>query len=214
MYLTEMNEKIRKVQFQNKPTVGRVRESGVAENKIKKERKTISRIQASEKEIEKLEAEVMFCLIKNPSFINEFKTELTHIDFCDEFFEKSFWKIQHEPLSSLMDIFYSISALATQKNPPLKNHLVYNDQNKKEMSKNLLLNRITTLNLAKNRLESLKDLKIKIKTQESDSPHESESFEAIQSEYHRAISGSQFVEDSIMKEREFDKESLDIFKKK
>ena len=156
----------------------------------------------------------MFCLIKNPSFINEFKTELTDIDFCDEFFEKSFWKIQHEPLSSLMDIFYSISALATQKNPSLKNHLVYNDQNKKEMSKNLLLNRITTLNLAKNRLESLKDLKIKIKTQESDSPNQSESFKAIQSEYHRAISGSQFVEDSIMKEREFDKESLEIFKKK
>ena len=36
------------------------------------------------------------------------------------------------------------------------------------MSKNLLLSRITTLNLAKNRLESLKDLKIKIKTQVSD----------------------------------------------
>ena len=64
------------------------------------------------------------------------------------------------------DIFNSISTLATQKNPPLKNHLIYNDQNKKEMSKNLLLNRITTLNFAKNRLESLKDLKIKIKTQE------------------------------------------------
>ena len=81
------------------------------------------------------------------------------------------------------------------------------------MSKNLLLNRITTLNLAKNRLESLKDLKIKIKTQESDSPNQSESFKAIQSEYHRAISGSQFVEDSIMKEREFDGKSLDVYKK-
>ena len=75
------------------------------------------------------------------------------------------------------------------------------------------MNRITTLNLAKNRLESLKDLKIKIKTQESDSSNQSESFEKIQSEYHRAIGGSQFVEDSILREREFDKESLDIFKK-
>ena len=155
----------------------------------------------------------MFCLIKNPAFINEFKAELTDIEFSDEFFEKSFWKIQHEPVSNLTDIFYSISVLAIQKNPPLKNHLVYNDQNKKEMSKNLLLSRITTLNLAKNRLESLKDLKIKIKTQESDLDNQRRLFETIQSEYHRAISGSQFVEDSIMKEREFDKESLDIFKK-
>ena len=81
------------------------------------------------------------------------------------------------------------------------------------MSRNLLMNRISTLNLAKNRLESLKDLKIKIKTQESDSSYKSESLEKIQSEYHRAIGGSQFVEDSILREREFDKGSLDIFKK-
>ena len=82
------------------------------------------------------------------------------------------------------------------------------------MSRNLLLNRITTLNLAKSRLESLKDLKIKIKTQEADSSQLGESFETIQSEYNRAISGSQFVEDSISKEREFNKGNLDIFKKK
>ena len=81
------------------------------------------------------------------------------------------------------------------------------------MSKNLLMNRISTLNLAKNRLESLKDLKIRIKTQEPDSPHQNESLEKIQREYHRAIGGSQFVEDSILREREFDKGSLDIFKK-
>ena len=74
------------------------------------------------------------------------------------------------------------------------------------------MNRITTLNLAKNRLESLKDLKIKIKTQESDSSYQNESLEKIQREYHRAIGGSQFVEDSILREREFDKGSLDIFK--
>ena len=37
------------------------------------------------------------------------------------------------------------------------------------MSRNLLLDKITTLNLANSRLQSLKDLKIKIKTQESDS---------------------------------------------
>ena len=86
-------------------------------------------------------------------------------------------------------------------------------ENKEEMSRNLLLNRINTLNLAKSRLESLKDLKIKIKTQESDSLQSSESFEIIQSEYRRAISGSQFVEDSILREREFGKENLDVFKK-
>ena len=156
----------------------------------------------------------MFCLIKNPIFINEFKTKLTELDFRDKFFQKSFWKIQHEPRSSSSEVFNSVSALAMQKNPPLKNHLVYNDKNKEEMSRNLLRNRITTLNLAKSRLESLKDLKIKIKTQEIDSSQPGESFETIQREYNRAISGSQFVEDSISKEREFDKGNLDIFKKK
>ena len=155
----------------------------------------------------------MFCLIKNPSFIRDFKAQLTDIDFSDEFFQKSFWQIRHEQLSNSSDIFNLISDQATQKNPPLKNHLIYNDQNKEEMSRNLLLNRITTLNLAKNRLESLKDLKIKIKTQRSDSQNKGESFEMIQSEYLRAMSGSEFVEDSILRERKFDKESLDVFKK-
>ena len=70
-----------------------------------------------------------------------------------------------------------------------------------------------TLNLAKNRLESLKDLKIKIKTQRSDSQNKGESFEIIQSEYRRAMGGSEFVEDSILSERKFDTESLDVFKK-
>ena len=60
----------------------------------------------------------------------------------------------------------------------------------------------------------MKDLKIKIKTQESDSLKLGESFEKIQSEYQKAIGGSQLVEESILREREFDKESLDIFKKK
>ena len=156
----------------------------------------------------------MFCLIKNPTFIEEFKEKLTDLDFSNEFFKKSFWKIQHEPLSKKTEIFFSISSQATQKNPTLKNHLIYNDQKKEEMSRNLLMNRITALNLAKNRLESLKDLKIKIKTQKSDSLNQGESFELIQSEYRRAIGGSKFVEDSILREREFDKESLDVFKKK
>ena len=175
--------------------------------------KTISRIQASEQEIEKLEAEIMFCLIKNPTFIKDFKEKLTDLDFSDEFFKKSFWKIQHETFSKTTELFNSISSQATKKNPTLKNHIIYNDQKKEEMSKNLLMNRVTTLNLAKNRLESLKDLKIKIKNQESDSPYQSDSLEKIQIEYHRAIGGSQFIEDSIQREREFDKGSLDIFKK-
>ena len=59
----------------------------------------------------------------------------------------------------------------------------------------------------------MKDLKIKIKTQKPDSQNQRESFGTIQRDYHRAIGGSKFVEDSILKEREFDKKSLDIFKK-
>ena len=53
----------------------------------------MSRVQASEKEIEMLEAEIMFCLIKNPTFIKDFKETLTDLDFSDEFFQKSLWKI-------------------------------------------------------------------------------------------------------------------------
>ncbi len=213
MFLFEINDRIRKLQFQNKTDINQTLGLKDAKNKIKPRTQTISRIQAAEKEISKLEAEIMFCLIKNPSFIEDFKAHLTDIDFSDEFFQKSFWQIRHQQLSNSSDIFNLISDQATQKNPPLKNHLIYNDQNKKEMSRNLLLNRITTLNLAKNRLESLKDLKIKIKTQRSDSQNKGESFEMIQSEYLRAMGGSEFVEDSILKERKFDTESLDVFKK-
>ena len=213
MFLTEINDNIKKLQFQNKRNINQSREPRNSENKNKTKSETISRIKVAEKEINKLEAEIMFCLIKNPIFIKDLKTQLTNIDFSDEFFLKSIWKIQHEKPSNSTDIFNSISDQAIQKNPPLENHLIYNDPNKEEMSRNLLLNRITTLNLAKNRLESLKDLKIKIKTQESDSFNQGESFEIIQSEYYRAKGGSEFVEDSILREREFDKESLDIFKK-
>ena len=213
MFLAEMNDKIRKTQYPSQTDTKRSSSPMLGNNKIKIKKKTMSRVQASEKEIEMLEAEIMFCLIKNPTFIKDFKETLTDLDFSDEFFQKSLWKIQHEPFSKTTEICISISSQATKKNPTLKNHLIYNDQKKQEMSRNLLINRITTLNLAKNRLESLKDLKIKIKTQESDSPYQNESLEKIQSEYHRAIGGSQFVEDSILREREFDKGSLDIFKK-
>ncbi len=214
MFLAEVDNKIRKVQFQSRININQSKGPPIAKNKFKGKRKTVSPIQASETEIEKLEAEIMFCLIKNPILIKDFRAQLTDLDFSDAFFQKSFWKIQHESLPNSADIFNSISAQAIQKNPPLKNHLIYNDKNKVEMSRNLLLNRITTLNIAKNRLESLKDLKIKIKTQESDSLKLGESFEKIQSEYQKAIGGSQLVEESILREREFDKESLDIFKKK
>ena len=214
MFLAEVDNKIRKIQFQSRINTNQSKGPPIAQNKNKSQRKTVSPIQASENEIEKLEAEIMFCLIKNPILIKNFRAQLTDLDFGDAFFQKSFWKIQHESLPNSTDIFNSISAQAIQKNPPLKNHLIYNDKNKVEMSRNLLLNRITTLNIAKNRLESLKDLKIKIKTQESDSPKMGESFERIQSEYQKAIGGSQLVEESILREREFDKESLDIFKKK
>ena len=213
MFLAEMNDKIRKTQYPSQTDTKRSSSPMLGDNKINIKKKTMSRVQASEKEIEMLEAEIMFCLIKNPTFIKDFKETLTDLDFSDEFFQKSLWKIQHEPFSKTTEICISISSQATKKNPTLKNHLIYNDQKKQEMSRNLLINRITTLNLAKNRLESLKDLKIKIKTLESDSPYQNESLEKIQREYHRAIGGSQFVEDSILREREFDKGSLDIFKK-
>ena len=213
MFLAEMNDKIRKTQYPSQTDTKRSSSPMLGDNKINIKKKTMSRVQASEKEIEMLEAEIMFCLIKNPTFIKDLKETLTDLDFSDEFFQKSLWKIQHEPFSKTTEICISISSQATKKNPTLKNHLIYNDQKKQEMSRNLLMNRITTLNLAKNRLESLKDLKIKIKTQESDSPYQNESLEKIQREYHRAIGGSQFVEDSILREREFDKGSLDIFKK-
>ena len=213
MFLAEMNDKIKKTQYPSQTDTKRSSSPMLGDNKINIKKKTMSRVQASEKEIEMLEAEIMFCLIKNPTFIKDFKETLTDLDFSDEFFQKSLWKIQHEPFSKTTEICISISSQATKKNPTLKNHLIYNDQKKQEMSRNLLINRITTLNLAKNRLESLKDLKIKIKTQESDSPYQNESLEKIQREYHRAIGGSQFVEDSILREREFDKGSLDIFKK-
>ena len=213
MFLAEMNDKIRKTQYPSQTDTKRSSSPMLGDNKINIKKKTMSRVQASEKEIEMLEAEIMFCLIKNPTLIKDFKETLTDLDFSDEFFQKSLWKIQHEPFSKTTEICISISSQATKKNPTLKNHLIYNDQKKQEMSRNLLMNRITTLNLAKNRLESLKDLKIKIKTQESDSPYQNESLEKIQREYHRAIGGSQFVEDSILREREFDKGSLDIFKK-
>ena len=213
MFLAEMNDKIRKTQYPSQTDTKRSSSPMLGDNKINIKKKTMSHVQASEKEIEMLEAEIMFCLIKNPTFIKDFKETLTDLDFSDEFFQKSLWKIQHEPFSKTTEICISISSQATKKNPTLKNHLIYNDQKKQEMSRNLLINRITTLNLAKNRLESLKDLKIKIKTQESDSPYQNESLEKIQREYHRAIGGSQFVEDSILREREFDKGSLDIFKK-
>ena len=213
MFLAEMNDKIRKTQYPSQTDTKRSSSPMLGDNKINIKKKTMSRVQASEKEIEMLEAEIMFCLIKNPTLIKDFKETLTDLDFSDEFFQKSLWKIQHEPFSKTTEICVSISSQATKKNPTLKNHLIYNDQKKQEMSRNLLINRITTLNLAKNRLESLKDLKIKIKTQESDSPYQNESLEKIQREYHRAIGGSQIVEDSILREREFDKGSLDIFKK-
>ena len=213
MFLAEMNDKIRKTQYPSQADTKRSGNPMLGDNKINIKKKTMSRVQASEKEIEMLEAEIMFCLIKNPTLIKDFKETLTDLEFSDEFFQKSLWKIQHEPFSKTTEICISISSQATKKNPTLKNHLIYNDQKKQEMSRNLLMNRITTLNLAKNRLESLKDLKIKIKTQESDSPYQNESLEKIQREYHRAIGGSQFVEDSILREREFDKGSLDIFKK-
>ncbi len=213
MFLDEMNNKIRKTQYQSQTDTKRSISSMLGDNKMNIKKKTMSRVQASEKEIAMLEAEIMFCLIKNPTFIKDFRESLTDLDFSDEFFQKSLWKIQHEPFSKTTEIFISISSEATKKNPTLKSHLIYNDQKKQEMSKNLIMNRITTLNLAKNRLESLKDLKIRIKTQEADSPEQAESFEIIQNEYHRAVGGSQFVEDSILRERKFDKESLDVFKK-
>ena len=213
MFMAEIESKIKKLQFQSLNKIRPSRQMIISEKRIETKRQTLSRIQASEKEIEKLEAEIMFCLIKNPVLIEDFRAQLINLDFRDEFFQKSFWKIQHEKSSGSSELFNAVSARAIQKNPSLKSHLIYNGKNKEEMSRNLLLDKITTLNLANIRLQSLKDLKIKIKTQKSDSSDLGESFNLIQSEYRRAISGSQFIEDSIVRERKFDKENLDVFKK-
>ena len=84
MFLTEINDRIRKLQFHNNPkNIKQSQGSKIVENKIKTKTQTISRIQAAEKEIHKLEAEIMFCLIKNPIFLKDFKAQLTDIEFSD-----------------------------------------------------------------------------------------------------------------------------------
>ena len=133
MFLTEINNKIRQIQFPAQTSIKRSKSSTLGDNKTSSKKKNVSHVQASEKQIEKLEAEIMFCLIKNPTFIKDFKETLTDLDFSDEFFQKSLWKIQHEPFSKTIEICISISSQATKK-PNVKNHLIYNDQ-KQEMSR-------------------------------------------------------------------------------
>ena len=49
--------------------------------KLNLESQTISRIQAAEKEINKLEAEIMFCLIKNPHIYKGFQNSTDRYRF-------------------------------------------------------------------------------------------------------------------------------------
>ena len=214
MFLFEIEKKIKATHYDNISNFSSIKKATIPKNKNTVQKNTQSSIQASEREIEKLEAEIIFCLAKNPEIIKELKDKLIEIDFKNQFFKKSFWQIKHEDKPSTEISLDQIVHQSLQKNPNLGHHLVYNDRKKIEMSKKLINNRVTTLNLAKNRLESLKDLKFKIKTQGNDSSEAGESFEIVQNEYHRAIRGTQFVEDSIFREREFDKESLDLFSKK
>ena len=79
-----------------------------SENKIKPKKQTLSRIQASEKEIEKLEAEIMFCLIKNPKLIEDFRAQLIDLDFRDEFFKNRFGRSSMNSLLAQLIFFKAV----------------------------------------------------------------------------------------------------------
>ena len=55
----------------------------------------------------------------------------------------------------------------------------------------------------------MKDLKIKLKNDAGESKDESESLEKAQIKYHLAISGEKYIKESIAKEKEAYKETLD-----
>ena len=124
---------------------------------------------------------------------------------------RGFWRNSEEKLEENIapDIKEKVKKRTLQKDPSLKSHLIYNNDKEAEKSKKLLLNAISLHNLALNRLERLKDLKIKLKSDAGESKDESESLEKAQIKYHLAISGEKYIKESIAKENEAYKETLD-----
>ena len=164
----------------------------------------------SERELEKIEAEIIYCLVNNPSLLSENRVKLNEIDFQDPSLRKLFWEITEKLEENIApDIKEKLKKKTLQKDPSLKSHLIYNNDKEAEKSKKLLLNAISLHNLALNRLERLKDLKIKLKNDAGESKDESESLEKAQIKYHLAISGEKYIKESIAKEKEAYKETLD-----
>ena len=121
-----------------------------------------------------------------------------------------FWEITDKLEENIApEILEKAKKRILQKDPLLKSHLIYNNNNEAEKSKKLLLNAISLHNLALNRLERLKDLKIKLKSDAGESKDEGESLEKAQIKYHLAISGEKYIKESIAKEKEAYKETLD-----
>ena len=164
----------------------------------------------SERELEKIEAEIIYCLVNNPSLFSENRVKLNELDFQDPSLRKLFWEITDKLEENIAaDIKEKANKRVLQKDPLLKGHLIYNNDKEAEKSKKLLLNAISIHNLALNRLERLKDLKIKLKSEASESKNEGESLEKAQVNYHLAISGEKYIKESIAKEKEAYKKILD-----
>ena len=164
----------------------------------------------SERELEKIEAEIIYCLVNNPSLFSENRVKLNELDFQDPILRKLFWEITDKLEENIApEIKEKAKKRTLQKDPLLKSHLIYNNNKEAEKSKKLLLNAISIHNLALNRLERLKDLKIKLKSDAGESKDESESLEKAQIKYHLAISGEKYIKESIAKEKEAYKEILD-----
>ncbi len=164
----------------------------------------------SERELEKIEAEIIYCLVNNPSLFIGNRMKLNELEFQDPSLRKLFWEITEKLEESIApDIIEKVKKRTLQKDPSLKSHLIYNNDKEAEKSKKLLLNAISLHNLALNRLERLKDLKIKLKSDAGESKDESESLEKAQIKYHLAISGEKYIKESIAKEKEAYKETLD-----
>ncbi len=164
----------------------------------------------SEIELEKIEAGIIYCLVNNPTLFGENRVKLNELDFQDSVLKKLFWEITdklEDPIS--IDLKERALRKALQKDPLLKSHLIYNNIKETEKSKKLLLNAISVHNLALNRLERLKDLKIKLKSDQIESKNEGESLEKAQIKYHSAVSGERYIRESIAKEKEAYKETLD-----
>ena len=164
----------------------------------------------SERELEKIEAEIIYCLVNNPSLLIENRMKLNELEFQDPSLRKLFWEITEKLEENIApDIKEKLKKRTLQKDPSLKSHLIYNNDKEAKKSKKLLLNAISLHNLALNRLERLKDLKIKLKNDAGESKDESESLEKAQIKYHLAISGEKYIKESIAKEKEAYKETLD-----